>query len=191
MGNNFSLHSISFETFASLSSGSTPGFHPLACCHLKSISVMQKLCLIGLLAPRAQHTTCISTDLPMPIKDGAPCCITLFWNRRASLLGHRAGQQIGLQFLTSSGWQSNLGADIEEVIIGSRVNYIKYFSSLHFEGSFGCCGSVKDLVEYRAAGKALLKKYSRRSPGRLCTQRVLSPGQTSVSTQASLNESIQ
>ena len=117
MGNNFSLHSISFETFPSLSSGSTPGFHSLACCHLKSISVMQKLCLIGLLVPRAQQTACISTDLPMPIKDGAPCCLTRVWNRRASLLEHRAGQQIGLQSLTSSGWQSNLGADIEEVII--------------------------------------------------------------------------
>ena len=49
MGNNFSLHSISFETFPSLSSGSTPGFHPLVFCHLKSISLMQKPCLIGLL----------------------------------------------------------------------------------------------------------------------------------------------
>lgn len=109
MGNNFSLHSISFETFPSLSSGSTPGFHPLVFCHLKSISLMQKPCLIGLLVPRAQHRACISTDLPVPIKEGAPCCITLFWNRRASLLGQRAGQQIG--------WQSNLGVDIEEVII--------------------------------------------------------------------------
>lgn len=117
VGDNFSLHSISFETFPSLSSGSTPGFHPLVFCHLKSISLMQKLCLIGLLVPRAQHRACISTDLPMPLKEGAPCCITLFWNRRASLLGHRAGQQIVRQSLTSSGWQSNLGADIEEVII--------------------------------------------------------------------------